>query len=66
MTEDKDTLSSEERALFEKYVYWTKDEVDCYNKGVSDAISVVNRWIISPLEDWNDLIKQFEALKKKL
>ncbi len=37
---------------------------EAYSKAVDHSIQVVKLWITNPEQDWNDLIKKLEALKK--
>lgn len=69
MAEDKDNLTNEDRHMLEKYLYWTVDEVACYNKAIDDALSEVRKqYVNTHLVDesvLNSLVDNIESLKKK-
>ena len=56
---------SEDKELLKKYVYWKKDEIECYNMAIDDSIKKVKSFLDMMPGLYEPLIIQLESLKKK-
>src|SRR3990167_4639028 len=59
-----DKFTDEERKIYEKYFYWTKGELECYNAAISHAIEIVKGYDIEPFQPFvANLISKLNQLK---
>ena len=63
-------MTPEDRYMLEKYLYWTKEEVECYNAAIGHCIesikefSKTNTLANDPFLYYVHLISKIEHLKK--
>lgn len=64
-------MNEDDKFMLDKYFYWTKDEIACYNKAIDDAMEALKDFSKDhsirndPFLYHFHLVQKLESLKKK-